>query len=245
MDIIKIAGLVSDLEIFRGRDSLIFDNREKSAIGVGAVAAAAFQESLSSTSMGNLSASDDIEMEFFTCTVGGRTIKGSFYKVGFENGQYIEFAISQNAGGEVLAACDPLKHLIWTRPHRTKGYLAQRASNIAGSITISIISAMMLFFAEYFSGEADGPVRMQSAIYQGCLSFVLMMALSFFVCRKIYGDLIGTTLIFDALGFSDPSRVNLPKIHRQAKKIFYKELESEETENLPWRFRYTENYKKR
>lgn len=243
MDIIKVSGLVSDLQVTRGNENLSFSENEKVAVGMSAVATAIFQESLSSTSFANISANADMEMDFFTCTVGSEKIKGSFYKVGFENGQYIEFAISQYEDNQVHAACDPLKRLIWTRPHRTKGYLAQKRSNLVGSIVISIIAAISLFLAGYLSGDTGRPLRMQSAVYQGCLSFVLTIILCFFVCRRIYDDPIGATLAFDALGFLDPSKVNLPRIHRQAKKFYKAESGSEDVEDVPWRFRYTKSTK--
>jgi hypothetical protein len=238
MKIVIFSGEIENLTVCKKSRNLLFKSEEKDILGIGSIAAASIGESLSSTSMINSSVGAEIEMEFFSCTVRGEVIKGSFYKVEFKNGQVIDFVINQWSDKEVLAARDPLRRIIWAQPYCTKGHHAQLKSNIEGSLLISAFAAMALFAADYFSGSSERLSRLESAISQGVVSFILTLIVCFFVCRRIFKDSLNATLIFEVLGFSGAAYVNLPKGNRKAEKNYAAETGDDELEDVPWRFRY-------
>ena len=241
MKVAMISGEIANLTVSKGNGDLVFTPAERRSLGIGAVAAASFGESLSSTSLAGAGAGAEIAMEFFSCTIGNDTVQGNFYKVGFENGQFIDFIVNQWSDKNVLAARDPVRRIVWTAPYRTKGHIAQRKSNILGSILISVAAAIFLFVADYFTGDPERSLRLDSAISQAYISFALMLVLCFFVCKKIFRDSFHSTLIFEALGFIEPAKVDLPKSNQRAEKHYAAETGDQEVEEIPWRFRYDES----
>jgi len=238
MRVATISGKVESLVVSKSRKNLLFTSSEKDSLGIGAVAAASIGESLSSTSLAGSGAGAEIEMEFFTCTVGDEAISGIFYNVEFKNGQIIDFVIDQWSDKNVLAARDPVRRIVWTQPYCTKGHAAQLRSNIVGSFMTSIAAAILLFVADYFSGSAERLSRLESAISQAFVSFILTLVLCFFVCKRVFRNSFNATLVFEALGFLEPAQVNLPKGNRNAERKYALETGAEEVQDMPWRFRY-------
>ena len=60
----------------------------------------------------------DVSMQFFVCRVGTIEITGCFYRVEFQDGATIDFAVVKNEDGKLvaMAARDPVKEFIWVQP---------------------------------------------------------------------------------------------------------------------------------
>ena len=240
MAIVLLSGLVSDLVITKGSRNMLFTQNERNLLGLGAVAAASVGEGLSSTTFAGASEGATVEMEFFSCKVNSEVISGDFYKVGFRDGQYIDFAIDSYGEKIALGAHDPLRRIVWTLPYRAKGHIAQKHSNIYWSLIISLCATVLLFCADYFSGDSNSPFRMKFAVQQAWVAFFMTLILCYLVCRKFYRDLSQATEIFKAFGFLDPAKVNLSKNERKAEKEYASAMSQPVVEYTPWRFRYHE-----
>jgi hypothetical protein len=241
MAIVLLSGLVSDLVVSKGSRNVLFTRDDKNLLGLGAVGAALIGEGLSSTTFAGASEDATVVMEFFSCTIDKQVVRGDFYKVGFREGQYIDFAIDSYGEKVALAAHDPLRRIVWTLPYRAKGHIAQKYSNIFWSLIISIFTALLLFCADYFSGEENNLLRMKFAVQQAWVAFFMTLILGYLVCKKFYRNLSQATEIFNAFGFLEPAKVNLAKNERKAEKEYSLATGEPVVEYTPWRFRYDQS----
>lgn len=241
-----ISGTIKNLKISGCYENTLFTPQQSDLVGLGAIGAAAIGEGLSSTMLASASTNAELEMEYFTCTIKDEEISGRFYKVDFENGQTIHFAVDQDYGRkEVHAALDPMRRIVWTLPYRTKGHIAQRNSNIKGSITTSIAAAIFGFLLGFYSGDDERTLCLTSAKMMAFSGFLMTLIVSYRVCRKVYRRSLDATFAFEALGFADPANINLPKGHRSAEKRYAVETGEAEEHDKPWRFRFDEQHLKK
>jgi hypothetical protein len=108
-----ISGTVSSLEVAGCYENLLFNESQANMLGVGAATAAFIGDGLSATMLASANSDAEIKMEFFTCVVGSTAVEGRFYKVEFDNGQYMDFAVETQSGRfTVCGARDPIRHLV-------------------------------------------------------------------------------------------------------------------------------------
>jgi hypothetical protein len=216
-----ISGTVSSLEVAGCYENLLFNESQANMLGVGAAAAAFIGDGLSAATLASANSDAEIKMEFFTCVVGSTAVEGRFYKVEFDNGQYMDFAVETQSGRfTVCGARDPIRRLVWMLPHKSKGHLAQRRSNLIGILIISMAAAIIFFWLGYFVGHEDRQFRLSRAKVMSVISFLMMLIISFRVCKKVFRHSIDTTRVFEAFGFIDPPNVNLPRGNSKAEKRY-------------------------
>jgi hypothetical protein len=134
-------------------------------------------------------------------------------------------------------------------PHKSKGHLAQRRSNLLGIIIISMAAAIIFFGLGYLVGHEDAQFRLLRAKAMSLISFIMTLVISWRVCKKFFviqsvrrmpsvvfaysfgkaqrilsglDASIGPIVchVFEAFGFVDPPNVNLPRGNYKAEKRY-------------------------
>jgi hypothetical protein len=240
MDYALISGVVRNLHIAKGYEDLYFTDHDKNLIGMASIAAAAIGNGTSSTIFASSNGGAEVDMEYFTCFVEKIPVTGRFHKVGFKDGETIDFAVTMNDGlGEAHGARNPIQRIIWTLPYRTRGHVAQKRHDISSSISISFISAALFAIFSFYAESGTLAECWQSVLKFSSISFAIVLTVCFLSRRPFYNFSFEATKIFDTLGFSHPSNVDLPKYHSQADKEYYQEIgKPRPWEDVPWRYRY-------
>jgi hypothetical protein len=232
-----ISGAISDLKIGAGRCDLGIACGDKALAGGVNMLAAVMGEAVNA---GAASSSDtDISMDFFTCTVDSREVSGSFYKLGFSNGDVIEFVVHDDDGRLLVAAArDPEKRYIWVQPYKTRGNRAQKRHDIFWGGVISL--GLPLLAAGYFTYRTFVNLNKFSWVGVGTrvLLFFVFGTINYLVRSRFYPPSFDATEIFRALGFKDPANVDLPKGLRAAEKKWAEQTGGGYVPDIPWRYRY-------
>jgi hypothetical protein len=239
MEYALVSGIVSNLHITKGYEDLAFTARDKSVVGLAAIAAASTGNSASSAILANSSAGAEVDMEFFTCFVDELPVKGRFHRVDFKEGEKIEFVISMKKGvGEVCGARDPVQRFIWTLPYQTRGHIAQKKSDILSSLTISGICSILFSILTFYDNMDQLTEEWPYMLNVTLLTFLITVFVNFMARRPFYKFSFEATHVFSTFGFEDPGMLNLPKRHIRADKTYCKETGEPRSWDKPWRYRY-------
>ena len=138
-----VRGVVERLQIAKGYEDFAFTQETKDAAGVLAVGAAAMGQAVNSTGLLVSSGGSAIDMQFYTCLVDGKRVVGRFHRVGFRDGDEVEFVCVQSGDNYAVAARDPNSRVIWTLPYHERGEQAQRRNAMKWMWIIAI--AMGIF----------------------------------------------------------------------------------------------------
>ncbi len=136
--------------------------------GVAAIGAAAAGQLFNSAMLANASMGAEIDMEFFTCTVNGLELAGRFHKVEFKEGETVEFVVDKKSVGAVVhAARSPNQKMLWMLPYQTRGYLAQKRSDIKWSLILSITTPFLfsVFFLWKMPIREDEPFWVRATLF--------------------------------------------------------------------------------
>lgn len=154
MSLQLIRGQVTDLAVTTGSLDPVFGDIHKGIAGIGAVAAAATGQLLSSTILTNASHAAKIDLEFFTCVVNDLRLFGHLHKVEFNNGDEMDFVVERWLGrGSVQSARGPAHRLIWMRPYQTRGTKAQQKNNRKWRYVASFLCAATLWTCPRSAGK--------------------------------------------------------------------------------------------
>lgn len=241
MEHVLVSGVVQELTITKGYEDLAFTDQGKSLVGLAAVVAASTGNMASSAILSNSSGGAEVNMEFFVCTINNLPLRGRFHKVDFSNGDHIEFVVTISDGiGSVHGARDPKQRFIWTVPYQTRGNVAQKASDISSSLTISAICAVLCSVLIFYNTPPTIYNSWSQIGNMTAIFFLAILAVNFLSRRPFYKFSFEATKVFAAFGYDDPARVNLPKQHSQADKAYCKETGEPRSWDKPWRYRYQE-----
>jgi hypothetical protein len=239
MDYVLVSGTVRNLRVTKGYEDLAFTARDKSFLGIAAIAAASTGNTTSSTILANSSGGAEIDMEFFTCYVDQLTVKGRFHRVDFKDGETIDFVVTVKDGlGEALGARNPSQRFIWTLPYQTRGHLAQKNSDISSSLTISAICSILFSLLAFYDNPEPLIESWPVILNVTAITFVLTLFVNFMARRPFYKFSFEATKVFSAFGFIDPARLDLPKRHILADKAYCNETGEPRSWDKPWRYRY-------
>jgi hypothetical protein len=232
-------GVVTQLHKAKGYTDPVFTQADKTLAGTAAIGAAAMQEFFSSAMLSSSSMGADIDVEYFTCVVNGLPLAGHFHKVGFTEGEEVEFVIEeQNGGGIVHAARSPNQRILWMLPYQTRGHLAQKKSDWKWTWILSLISLFLVFLSEtfFFDRDKNEPIIYQLWFYLGIFSVVFLINAA--IRRRFTHFAKSATDVLGAFGYPNPEQVDLYKQHSLAQTKL-----KQETGQLPpsvdtWSFRY-------
>lgn len=236
---ILIRGFVTSLEIKRTRMELNVLPKIMDGIAVVEFAQAVLEASGDNPLSASVRENEDIEMEYFKCLVSGEQLVGNFYKVGFSEGEEIEFVVErlQDCYG-VCSACSESQRLVWTLPNQIRGNIAQIRADISGSFACSIIFALIFLAFAYFVSNEFGARKWQNMKVSFFMAFTIIFLLNAITRLTFYRFSKEATKIFALLGFLEPESVDLLKNHKAADSQYISETGSEAVYHPAWQFRY-------
>jgi len=217
-NLIKIKGVISNLQIWQGETNLLTGN--SAAIGETTAIAATTTGLGGAASGAVLNSDSDEDVEYFYCNLGNRVVKGHFKKALIKNGDNVIMAVQvKNNTCECYAICWPATRKILVYPYSCKGSYAfwQSWGTYSLLFSMTIIPLFVILFSllngdlinskfSYFLTiliERSAPGIFVSLL--GCLIVTWIFSK--------YGRL-GSN-IFNALGFKNPRNVDLPKRLKQ------------------------------
>lgn len=222
-----IKGLVENLRIMKGFEDFVFIQSTKNASGMGAVAAGLLGQSSASITLSSSSSGGEIDMEYFTCTVNEKILKGGFHKVNFKDGELVEFvARIDSEVFSVHAARSDSQRILWMLPYQGRGYKANRVSDIKWTLILSLFS---VFAAQLIIIMAVDEYMTMPIFYQLLtlgMIFATVVAVNIFARSRFTDFAKEATDVFGALGFENPSEIDLYQIHKEAEKKLRQETNS-------------------
>lgn len=151
----------------------------------------------------------------FVMNVAGKPVRGSFWKVTFMDGDYVQ-VIGQERNGvfEAVAVVKPDGRVIWMQPHCERGTYSRRRSLLKYS---SWFVLCMIFCAALMILFQDWPT------WFALVNLLVITPLVLFVTVGMsWGTFMGfaseMNAVGEALGLPDPERIDLFKSTKQAKQ---------------------------
>jgi hypothetical protein len=231
-----VRGMISNLKISKGYDYSVFTEDEKFIAGSAAIAAAAAGQFFNSAALANTSQGAEIDMECFSCTLDAMSLTGRFHRVGFANGEVVEFVIEEGSRATPIVHCarNPASRIIWTLPYQTRGHRAQALFNLKWILLASLGCALVptLFFL-YMLPYSEVPQWTFPSLFFGI--FLTTASIGVATAWRFYKYSRETTEILEVLGYPNPAATSLPTLHKTAKKD---SIQSAPEHFQPWRFRY-------
>lgn len=161
-------------------------------------------------------ASGELSMDYFSCTVDGVALRGGFYKVQFQEGDFIEFAVDYASGCAcVHAARSPSLRILWMLPYRIRGHARQRICDIQSSVLYPTLAVTLVAICELLTGEDFGQRGFVAEFWFYFLFFMLTLAITVFIRRFFRVCAVETTEVLRAFGYAHPEHVDLSRRHRQ------------------------------
>lgn len=181
----------------------------------------------------------DMDTEFFTCTVNGITLFGRFHKVEFADGDAIDFVVEPKSdAAAVHAARSTSKRTLWTLPYQARGRNAQRRSDRKWSVILSCSAVVAVAISEYFTSTPNPqePIIYEILFYLAVFGLVLFV--NWMIRRRFREFALNATAVFNQLGYTEPTDVDLYVIHKRAQKKLQDEAGTLPALMQPWSFRY-------
>ncbi|MDW5416319.1 putative type VI secretion system effector [Iodobacter sp. CM08] len=235
-----IKGIVSDLQISHGYEDLVFTDSIKNTAGSAASAAALMGQVFNAGTLATASGGAEISMQFFTCKLDEKRVAGRFYKIGFKDGEEIEFVVEKEGDiYAVLAARSANQRLIWMLPQHLRGEKAHFKNDIKWTVICSIFGPIVFSILLYILAPESIP---EVHLWRHPIPLGVAFVLSFLgsVISRYYFSRFGkaTTPIFAALGYEHPESVDLPAISNAAHKRYKQEHGKFATSEPAWTWRY-------
>jgi hypothetical protein len=214
-----ISGVVTELVVRAGEEEFIRSAGEQ-VVGVGAaagLAAAGLAGSAAGSSLAAASGGDSVE--FFSCNVNGRFVRGCFSKVTFRANEEITLVVSEKHQSLVWAAQRTKDHTMWMAPHCSRGKRAHALFSwlLVVRLLLGLLIAGALFVVLMEYTTASSPFKFlwfdMSLVGATAVTVAPYFAARFY--RRWLPIAGQAEHIFTALGYSDPSRVDLPRDHKR------------------------------
>jgi hypothetical protein len=219
-----ISGVITELFIHASEEEFIRSASDQ-VVGVGtaaALAAAGLAGAAAGASLAAASAGDSVE--FFECKVGGRLMTGRFSKASLKEGDEVMFIVPQQADDPIywaLAATRKTDHMLWMVPHCSRGVRSHRTLAIRLFVWLLLLTPPLpfLFILFFVAVLGVSPMERDGVAFFGVLCWALGSVVALYYSIRFYRQWLPTARlaerIFAALGHSDPSRVDLPLLHKR------------------------------
>jgi hypothetical protein len=245
-----INGVVSGLKVHAGEEEFVRSAGQHAA-GVGAAAGLALEGMAGAAAGAGLAASSAGDVvQIFSCTLGDQAVQGRFSKVTFKDGDVLEMVIAPQRNGMplVLAARRANDRVLWLAPHCSRGKKGHTkfAFLLAWKLLGLFLALGLIFIAvmEYFSAsEPFKHLEFDLALITG-LSAIAAPYLSIRFYRQWLPIARQAEPIFTALGYPDPSRVDLPRDHKRyckSKGIGWPYTVNNRVDAGPWTYHYLDD----
>jgi len=140
-------------------------------------------------------------MKYFTCTVSGKSISGSFHDFGFKEGELVEFVTAEQRGSiSALAARSHSQRILWMPLYQTRGISAQKRSDLKWILILSIAAACTMQLVEMLFSDnfLDTPIFYQIMLIAGI--FLIFAGVNVFARWPFLHYAKEATEILSALG---------------------------------------------
>lgn len=246
-----ISGVVSGLSVHAGEEEFV-RSAEQRAAGVGAATGLALEGMAGAAAGAGLAASSAGDaVQFFSCKLGELAVQGRFSKVTFKDGDALEMVIAPQRIGMplVLAARRDSDRVLWMTPHCSRGTAGHKnfAMRLFGWL---LLGAPLFFFSPFlvwllFSAEV---VEIGSIEFGGAICLVMGLIAAPYYAIRFYRQWLPIARqaepIFAALGYPNPSHVDLPRDHKRYCKstgVGWPYTVNNGVEAGPWTYHYHES----
>lgn len=220
--LVRVSGVVRGLAIQAVEEDFIRSAGQRAAgVGVGAaLAASGLPGAAVGTSMAATSPGDSVE--FFACELDDHRVEGRFSKVSFKDGDVLTLVVERRTGMRDLAVAARRDHdsTLWMVPHCSRG--GRSHAGFSFRVFVGVLLALLCVLGGAFGlmdwagGQRFGP-RFTTFWMSLVASISLLMA-GYFSLR-FYRQWLPLSRqaerIFGALGYPDPSSVDLPRDHKR------------------------------
>lgn len=154
----------------------------------------------------------------FVMQVAGKTVRGSFWKVTFKEGDQVQ-VIGRESNGvfEAVAVAKPAERIIWMQPHCEHGTYSRKRSLLKYSTYFALFMLLCAISATVFQDWPFWFAIMSFAVVTPIVLFVTV-GMSWGSFMSFAGEM---NAVGEALGLPDPEKINLfrsTKLARQAAK---------------------------
>ncbi|WP_370682139.1 putative type VI secretion system effector [Comamonas sp. GB3 AK4-5] len=164
--------------------------------------------------------SDDMkeDCDLVEFELNGKKLEGYLWLSPFQEGDHVEVAAEPLADGRyfLYGMCRPLDKIVALAPHCTRGEIAHY--RISVRIFFSIImslTTMLMVVVGWIDGFSEW-VNFFKVFSGGVgLSFIIFGLIAFRTSRKYLGFVEIAESVLSALGWYDPARADLPRIHKR------------------------------
>lgn len=216
-----ITGVVSELQVYAGEEEFIRSaNQQAAGVAVaGGLAAAELAGVAAGASMAAVSAGDSVE--FFSCRLGDRVVEGRFSKASFKDGDELNVVVSSHAERpQVLAAQRQRDQLLWIVPHCSRGAKSHARFSARMFLWIFLgITGLLGTFFGILDWQSKRAFDSGFTMFWGGLIVVNALVMSGYYSFRFYRQWLPVARqaerIFTALGYPDPSKVDLPRDHKR------------------------------
>lgn len=245
-----ISGVVTGLTVHAGEEDFLRSAGQQAA-GVGAAAGLALEGMAGAAAGAGLAASSAGDsVEFFSCKLGEQLVQGRFSKVTFKDGDALDMVVAPQRSGLplVLAARRVIDRVLWMAPHCSRGTLALRKFSwrLVFHLFFLILLGATLFTVgmEYFSAPG-GQFSWNFVWFMLVIGSSLAAIAAPYYALRFYRQWLPIArkaeLIFAALGYPDPTRVDLPRDHKcycKSKGIGWPYTVNNGVDAGPWTYHY-------
>ena len=245
-----ISGVVNGLTVHAGEEEVVRSARQQAA-SVGTAAALALEGmSGAAAGAGMAASSAGDSVEFFTCKIGEQSVQGRFSKITFKDGDALEMVIASQQNGMplVLAARRASSKVLWMAPHSSRGRKGHRsfAFLLAWKLFALFLALGLIFILvmEYFSAAEHFKYFEFDLALITALSAIAAPYYAIRFYRQWLPIARQAEQIFAALGYPDPSRVDLPRDHKRyckSKGIGWPYMVNNGIDAGPWTYHYLES----
>mgnify|MGYP001190147383 CR=1 FL=1 len=216
-----ITGVVSGLTIHSGEEEFV-RSRGQQAAGVGAAAGLAVEGLAGAAAGAGLAAASAGDaVDFFSCKVEDQFVEGRFSKASFKDGDELDVVTSKQQGRPlVLAARRAADHVIWMVPHCSRGVAAHRkfAVRMFGWLMVGLPTFFLSSYLILGIWANNLPLDAEGIRFMGSISLMLATIAALYFSIRFYRQWLPIAQqaeqIFAALGYPDPSCVDLPRDHK-------------------------------
>lgn len=246
-----IKGVVSGLTVHAGEEEFVRSVGQQAA-GVGAAAGVALEGMAGAAAGAGLAASSAGDsVELFTCKLGEQLVQGRFSKVTFKDGDALEMVVAPQRSGLplVLAARRVRDRVLWMAPHCSRGTSGHKsfALRLFGRL---VLGAPLFFIVPSFGliYFGDLPMDLDGLLFHGAICLVLGLIAAPYYAIRFYRQWLPIARqaesIFAALGYADPTRVDLPRDHKRyckSKGIGWPYMVNNGVDAGPWTYHYLDS----
>ncbi|WP_370682138.1 putative type VI secretion system effector [Comamonas sp. GB3 AK4-5] len=167
--------------------------------------------------------SDDMkeDCDLVEFELNGKKLEGYLWLSPFQEGDHVEVAAEPLADGRyfLYGMCRPLDKIIALAPHCTRGKISHYWMSLRFYSRLFLfiyILAFLLIMAIAWLKNLDGWMKFIGfLLLSGVFSYIVCGIIAIRVSRKYLGFVEITESVLSMLGWKDPARTDLPRIHKR------------------------------